>query len=151
MCDFIDLAIICSTLSHSRSRSDRVGAESYAKCNTRELVRQLEKKSKKNLYTSCLRTFAKLRSASLYRSIKAFFIKIQIKTTIQIQSLCGKGERIKRVQNPQSNYSCTWSPSASDTDSAIIYQISKQMTVLITFIEYTKCSYLFPCGKNIIL
>lgn len=41
--------------------------------------------------------------------------------------------------------------NASDTDDAIIYQISKQMNGPYHFIEYTKCSYLFPCGKNIIL
>lgn len=57
---------------------------------------------------------------------------------------------VKKVQNPQSNRICTKLLNATDINAdAIIYQISKQMNGPYHFIEYTKCSYLFPCGKNI--
>lgn len=63
----------------------------------------------------------------------------------------GEAVSVKKVQNPQSNRTCTKLLNAFDTVDAIIYQISKQMNGPYHFIEYTKCSYLFPCGKNIIL
>ena len=108
----------------------------------------LDKKPKKKISIHhALRPACKAKYASLIWSIKADF-KILFLNSLQL--LYGSGERIKRSKIRKVIASAQLL-NASHTDDAIIYRISKQMKGPYHFIEYTKCSYLFPCGKNIIL